>query len=767
MNNGETKEAEKIEMIDQLQKLDCSYHFEDEINATLMDIYTKKSSNNYKSSEEKDLYSTALEFRVLRQNGFDISPEVFEGFMDGKRLGFNANLGEDTKGLLNLYEASFLSKEEDIILELARDFSAKHLKQVINGDQNLNDPKLLPHVQRALDIPLHWRAPRLESRSLIDSFDLGKTSSNDSTLLDLAKLDFNIAQAVYLEDLRSVSRQVITIYILLWWKDLCITEKLEFVRDKVVENFIWALSKTSSPKYSHCRRVVTKIDVLLCTVDDLYDIYGTLDELQLFTETIERWDDITQVGHLPEKMQFCYFAVHNFANEVAYDILKEHNVDILPYLRKEGERFVTRRDELKEKVKDMLNNGEMKEAEKIEMIDDLQKLDCAYHFEDEINAALMDIYTKKSSNNYKSLEEKDLNATALEFRVLRQNGFNVSPEVFDGFMDGKRLGFNANLCDDTKGLLNLYEASFLSKEGDTTLELARDFSAKHLKQVNRDQNVNDPTLLPLVQRALDLPLHWRVPRMDSRFFIDSYDLGKTTSKNSLLLEFAKLDFNISQAVWWNDSRIIEKMGFVRDRVVENFIWALAKTSSPKYSHCRRVVAKLDAILCMVDDIYDIYGTLDELQLFTDAIERWDDITQVGHFPEYMQLCYFALHNFVNEVAYDIFKEHNVLILPYLRKEYELKRGDVPKAIQCYANEAKVSLEVACDFVDSHINETWNKINKCLLEDDTFTKTFVQVAMNVGRVSLCMYQYGDGHGIKNLETQNRIQAALFEPIPLII
>ncbi|XP_031123480.1 terpene synthase 10-like [Ipomoea triloba] len=525
-----------------------------------------------------------------------------------------------------------------------------------------------------------------------------------------------------------------------------------------------------------------------------------------------------------------------------------------------GERFVTRRDVLKEKVKDMLNNGEMKEAEKIEMIDDLQKLDCAYHFEDEIMAALMDIYTKKSSNNYKSLEEKDLNATALEFRVLRQNGFNVSPEVFDGFMDGKRLGFDANLCDDTKGLLNLYEASFLSKEGDTTLELARDFSAKHLKQVNRDQNVNDPTLLPLVQRALDLPLHWRVPRMDSRFFIDSYDLGKTTSKNSLLLEFAKLDFNISQAVyledlrfvsrWWNDSRIIEKMGFVRDRVVENFIWALAKTSSPKYSHCRRVVAKLDAILCMVDDIYDIYGTLDELQLFTDAIERWDDITQVGHFPEYMQLCYFALHNFVNEVAYDIFKEHNVLILPYLRKEwlglckghlqeakwyhsghtptyeeyienawrsigvnlvllhafihvnnplkesgiqcltkyheivrlsslllrlpndkgtsiYELKRGDVPKALQCYANEAKVSLDDARDFVDSHINETWNKINKCLLEDDTFTKTFVQVAMNVGRVSLCMYQYGDGHGIKNLETQNRIQAALFEPIPLII
>ncbi|XP_019155341.1 PREDICTED: terpinolene synthase, chloroplastic-like [Ipomoea nil] len=238
LNSEEIKEAEKIEMIDQLQKFDCSYHFLDEINAALTDIYTKKSGyNNFKSSEEKDLYSTALEFRVLRQNGFDISPEVFEGFMDGKRLDFNPKLGEDTKGLLNLYEASFLSKEDDTILEVARDFSGKHLKQVIKHDQNLNDPKLLPHVQRALALPLHWRVPRMEARFYIDSFDLGKTNSNNSTLLDLAKVDFNIAQAVYLKDLKFVSR---------WWKDSCITEKMEFVRDRAVENFIWALAKHPS-----------------------------------------------------------------------------------------------------------------------------------------------------------------------------------------------------------------------------------------------------------------------------------------------------------------------------------------------------------------------------------------------------------------------------------------------------------------------------------------------------------------------------------------
>lgn len=41
-------------------------------------------------------------------------------------------------------------------------------------------------------------------------------------------------------------------------------------------------------------------------------------------------------------------------------------------------------------------------------------------------------------------------------------------------------------------------------------------------------------------------------------------------------------------------------------------------SEPCLAACREVVAKAFAVL---DDIYDIYGTLDELALFTDVIER--------------------------------------------------------------------------------------------------------------------------------------------------
>ena len=42
------------------------------------------------------------------------------------------------------------------------------------------------------------------------------------------------------------------------------------------------------PELSYFRRMSTKILALSTTIDDVYDVYGTLDELELFTEAVER-----------------------------------------------------------------------------------------------------------------------------------------------------------------------------------------------------------------------------------------------------------------------------------------------------------------------------------------------------------------------------------------------------------------------------------------------------------------------------------------------
>ena len=45
------------------------------------------------------------------------------------------------------------------------------------------------------------------------------------------------------------------------------------------------------PKYLWARRILTKIISMTSVIDDIYDAYGTLEELKHFTEAIERFEN--------------------------------------------------------------------------------------------------------------------------------------------------------------------------------------------------------------------------------------------------------------------------------------------------------------------------------------------------------------------------------------------------------------------------------------------------------------------------------------------
>ncbi|KAL6315893.1 hypothetical protein AAG906_013237 [Vitis piasezkii] len=59
----------------------------------------------------------------------------------------------------------------------------------------------------------------------------------------------------------------------------------------------------------------------------------------------------------------------------------------------------------------------------------------------------------------------------------------------------------------------------------------------------------------------------------------------------------------------------------------------------------------------MDDIYDAYGTFEELKLLTAAIERWD-INSIDHLPEYMKHFYVALLDVYKEIEEEMEKEGN-------------------------------------------------------------------------------------------------------------
>ena len=67
-----TNALDTLEIIDALQRLGVAYHFEDEIERALNSIFNDKSCKNNIKEINADLYATALEFRLLRQQGYDV-----------------------------------------------------------------------------------------------------------------------------------------------------------------------------------------------------------------------------------------------------------------------------------------------------------------------------------------------------------------------------------------------------------------------------------------------------------------------------------------------------------------------------------------------------------------------------------------------------------------------------------------------------------------------------------------------------------------------
>ncbi|KAL0418493.1 UNVERIFIED_CONTAM: (+)-epi-alpha-bisabolol synthase [Sesamum radiatum] len=468
-------------------------------------------------------------------------------------------------------------------------------------------------------------------------------------------------------------------------------------------------------------------------------------------------------------------------------------------------RFLERAEKLKGEVTVLLEKtGDP--CDQIELVDVLQRLGICYHFSDYVDRILKNICVLVGGDQWNI---DNLHAAGLRFRLLRQHGYDISPEVFRSFMD-QTGNFRTILCDDVEGLLSLYEASYLSMEGESILDAAKVFATHHLKQKLK-QNINK-NLAEEIRHSLEVPYHCRMLRLETRRFIDAYERRRDT--NPLLLELGKLGFNILQKMyqdelkelsrWHTNSRLAEKLSFARDRLVECFLWTVGFTFEPCHRYCRIMLVKLAVLITIIDDIYDVYGTLDELELFTDAVDRWD-INALKLLPDYMKICFLALYNTVNEMAYDVLRDQGFNIIPHStnRVEFlfslhsltkfqivpwshifgvgavgrnlkevhggstmdELKRGDNPKSIQCYMHDTGCCEEDSRSFIKNLIGSTWRKINNDVLMNHEHSKDFIKASINYARISQCMYQYGDGHGIPDRESKARILSLLIEPIPL--
>ncbi|KAK4771547.1 hypothetical protein SAY87_032079 [Trapa incisa] len=453
-------------------------------------------------------------------------------------------------------------------------------------------------------------------------------------------------------------------------------------------------------------------------------------------------------------------------------------------------------EELVEVIKKKLADAD--DLGKLDMIDRTQRLGIAYKFEKEIKDILLQFHDHRCSKCDPADIGHDMSNTALLFRLLRQEGYRIpARNIFNKFKDSDG-NFSQALTKDVRVLLSLYVASNFRVHGANILEEALTFSLHHLESAleNDHSKTLSPRLAEEAKHALKHSIHKGLTRLEAWHYIRFYE--QDSSHDEVLLRLAKLDFNFLQKLHQKELSEIS-------RIAECYLWMLGVYFEPEYALARNILAKIIALASIMDDTY---GTREELQLLTDAIDRWD-MDALDQLPEYMQVFYRELLDTYREFeellakqgrsyrfkyakqsiqhhARVYFKEatwfhqnHVPTIDEYMPLALEttgygllpissfIGMGDVATegAFEWLLSDPKIirGAKIVCRLMDDIVSH--KDINEEMLRPTQVEIPLLMRILNLTRVMELLYKDKDRYTHAETETKDFVAALLVDPIPL--
>ncbi|KEH34358.1 (3S)-linalool/(E)-nerolidol/(E,E)-geranyl linalool synthase [Medicago truncatula] len=342
------------------------------------------------------------------------------------------------------------------------------------------------------------------------------------------------------------------------------------------------------------------------------------------------------------------------------------------------------------------------------LIDIIQRLNIEHYFVEEIKVALEKLYSILNTNPNDFMSIHELYEVALAFRLLRQGGHYVNADLFDSLKCNKRM-FEEKHGEDVKGLVALYEASQLSIEGEDSLN-DLGYVCRELLHgwLSRHQEHNQAIY---VANTLQNPLHYGLSRfMDKSAFIhDSKDekdllcLEELAKINSTIVRFMNQNETTEVSKWWNELELAKEVKFSGYQPLKWYTWPMACFTDPNFSEQRIELTKPISLIYVIDDIFDVHGTLDQLTIFTDAINRWE-ITGTEQLPNFMKISLNALYEITSNFADMVYKKHGFnpidtlkkswirLLNAFMEEAHWLNSGHLPRA-EDYLNNGIVSTGV--------------------------------------------------------------------------
>uniref|UniRef100_A0A0D9VHD3 ent-copalyl diphosphate synthase n=1 Tax=Leersia perrieri TaxID=77586 RepID=A0A0D9VHD3_9ORYZ len=242
-------------------------------------------------------------------------------------------------------------------------------------------------------------------------------------------------------------------------------------------------------------------------------------------------------------------------------------------------------------------------------VDRLRRLGISRYFTSEIEEYLEYAYRHLSPEgmSYGGLcPVKDIDDTAMGFRLFRLHGYDVSPSVFKHFeKDGEYVCFAGQSSQSLTAMYNSYRASQIAFPSDNDLDSLKAFCRAFLEHRRATGNLNDKWVIAKglpseVEYALDFPWKASLPRVETRVYLEQYGasedawIGKglyrmTLVNNDLYLEAAKADFTnfqrLSRLEWlslkrWYIRNNLQAHGVTEQSALRAYFLAAANIFEP-------------------------------------------------------------------------------------------------------------------------------------------------------------------------------------------
>ncbi|KAG6746084.1 hypothetical protein POTOM_050597 [Populus tomentosa] len=403
-------------------------------------------------------------------------------------------------------------------------------------------------------------------------------------------------------------------------------------------------------------------------------------------------------------------------------------------------------EKLREQFKRELLAAASNSSQQLDLIDAIQRLGVAYHFETEIEEALQHIY-----NNRIDMEDEDLYNTALGFRLLRQHGYNVSCDIFNKFKDDKGYFKQPN---DARGILGLYEAAHLAVHGEDILDEALAFTTIHLKSMASSPNC---PLTAKVSHALNQPIRRGVPRLESRRYISIYQ--DDPSCNKTLLRLAKLNFNLLQDLHK------EELAEITSEIEEK----LAKEGWSYRAHYGKEAMKV---------LVHAY--------FNEA--KWFHENHIPTMEEYMPLAlvttgysmlatvsFIGMGDMVTEQAFDwVFNRPKIvraseticrLMDDVKSHKFEQERGHAASGVECSIRQYGLSEQEVYKEFHMQVVNAWKDINGECLKPTAVPMPLLERILNLSRVMDVIYKEEDGYTHVGQVMKNNVASLFIDSVPI--